>query len=78
MRYAAVAVESSWNKAIIVIVTYLSVNITLGSFLEPKILGRELNLSPLVIIISVVVWASLWGVLGAFLAVPRKAGPTGA
>jgi len=70
----AIAIESpSWNKAIAVAVVYLSVNIALGSFLEPKILGRELNLSPLVIIISVVVWAGIWGVVGTFLAVPLTA-----
>lgn len=66
----ALAVEESWNKAFIVLASYLSINLTLGSFLEPKVLGRELNLSPLVIIVSVVVWAGLWGVVGAFLAVP--------
>jgi len=66
----ALAVEASWDKALMVMFAYLAVNITLGSMLEPKILGRELNLSPLVIIISVVVWAGIWGVVGAFLAVP--------
>ncbi|MDP7062176.1 MAG: AI-2E family transporter [Planctomycetota bacterium] len=64
------AFEGSWEKALIVAGAYLAVNLTLGSFLEPKILGRELNLSPLVIIVSVVVWAGIWGVVGAFLAVP--------
>ena len=66
----ALAVESSWNKALFVLVAYLGINLTLGSYLEPKVLGRELNLSPLVIIVSVVVWAGIWGVVGAFLAVP--------
>ena len=40
--------EAGWVKAVVVAVTYLSVNLTLGSFIEPRILGRELNLSPLV------------------------------
>jgi len=53
--------------------TYILVNLTLGSYLEPKILGRELNLSPLVVIVSVVVWAGLWGPVGTFLAVPLTA-----
>ena len=66
----ALAVEASWNKAFIVLASYLSINMVLGSYLEPKVLGRELNLSPLVIIVSVVVWAGIWGVVGAFLAVP--------
>ncbi len=69
----ALAVDPHWGKAAIVVVTYLAVNLTLGSFIEPKILGRELNLSPLVIIVSVVVWAGLWGVVGTFLAVPLTA-----
>ena len=64
------AFEGSWEKALVVMVAYLVVNLSLGSFLEPRILGRELNLSPLVIIVSVVVWAGIWGVVGAFLAVP--------
>lgn len=66
----ALAIEESWNKAFIVMFTYLAVNLTLGSFLEPRILGRELKLSPIVIVISVVFWGGLWGIVGAFLAVP--------
>ncbi|MFT7664672.1 MAG: AI-2 transport protein TqsA, partial [Planctomycetota bacterium] len=59
--------------ALPVFLTYVGVNAVLGSYLEPKILGRELNLSPLVVIISVVVWAGLWGAVGTFLAVPLTA-----
>lgn len=69
----ALAVEPSGEKAGIVFFTYLAVNVTLGSFIEPKILGRELNLSPLVVVVSVVFWAGLWGVPGMFLAVPLTA-----
>jgi len=69
----AFAAEPTPTKAIIIAAIYLSVNLSLGSFIEPKILGRELNLSPLVVIISVVVWAGLWGVVGTFLAVPITA-----
>lgn len=64
------AIDESLGKALTVLVMYLAVNLTLGSYLEPKILGRELDLSPLVIVLSVVVWGTLWGVVGAFLAVP--------
>ena len=69
----ALAVEASWTKAAAIMGTYLAVNLTLGSFIEPRILGRELNLSPLVVVVSVVVWAGLWGVVGGFLAVPLTA-----
>jgi AI-2 transport protein TqsA len=71
--FTALAIDSDPTKAVVVLVTYLAVNLTLGSFIEPRILGRELNLSPLVVVISVVVWAGLWGVVGGFLAVPLTA-----
>ncbi len=61
------------TEPLIVTATYLVVNVSLGSILEPRLLGRELNLSPLVILVSVVVWAGLWGVPGTFLAVPLTA-----
>ncbi|MCA9002027.1 MAG: AI-2E family transporter [Planctomycetes bacterium] len=69
----ALTLDDGVSKAVFVVITYLAVNLTLGSFIEPKILGRELNLSPLVVVISVVVWAGLWGIVGGFLAVPLTA-----
>jgi len=43
------------------------------NFLEPMILGKRLNLNPLVILISVLVWGYIWGIAGMFLAVPLTA-----
>ena len=66
----ALASGDTWNAAAWTAAGYLTVNMVLGNYLDPKILGKELNLSPLVIVVSVVVWAGIWGVAGAFLAVP--------
>jgi predicted PurR-regulated permease PerM len=44
-----------------------------GNFLEPYLMGNSLNLSPFVIIVSLVVWSSIWGVAGAILSVPIMA-----
>ena len=41
-----------------------------GNFVEPKVLGSKLNLSPLVVIIALVFWGALWGVAGMVLCVP--------
>jgi predicted PurR-regulated permease PerM len=49
---------------------YLAVNFTIGNFLEPRILGRTLGLSPLVVFLSMVLWSWLLGPVGALLAVP--------
>lgn len=42
----------------------------IGSLVEPRMMGQSLNLSPLVILISLAMWGSLWGVAGMFLCVP--------
>jgi predicted PurR-regulated permease PerM len=45
----------------------------IGNFLDPYLMGNSLNLSPLAILISLAVWSDLWGIAGAFLAVPITA-----
>ncbi len=42
----------------------------MSSGIEPRLIGKSLNLSPLVILMSLAVWGSLWGFAGALLAVP--------
>lgn len=41
-----------------------------GNFLLPRLAGRSLNLSPLVVLLALAVWSILWGAVGAFLAIP--------
>ena len=45
----------------------------IGSFLDPFLMGNSLNLSPFAILTSLAIWSSLWGIAGAFLAVPMMA-----
>ncbi|RRQ23570.1 AI-2E family transporter [Guyparkeria sp. SCN-R1] len=49
---------------------YLVVNITIGSILEPRLLGRTLGLSPVIVLISLLVWGWVFGPIGMLLAVP--------
>ncbi len=46
------------------------VQILFGNILEPKLAGKRLNMSPIVILISLDVWGWIWGVVGMFLSVP--------
>ncbi|MDG2399730.1 MAG: AI-2E family transporter [Akkermansiaceae bacterium] len=57
-------------SALAVGVGYISINIFLGNFLEPMLMGRRFGLSTLVVIISVLFWGFVWGPVGMFLAVP--------
>lgn len=50
-----------------------SLQFVIGNFLDPYVMGNSLNLSPFAILISLALWSELWGVPGAFLAVPITA-----
>ncbi len=54
--------------AVLIIITGLQ--FLIGSFLEPRLLGNSLNISPLVIVLSLVLWGLIWGVVGMLLCVP--------
>lgn len=55
---------------IIVAFTMIMTNFILGNFLEPRIEGDNLNLSPFVILVSLTVWGYIWGFVGMLIAVP--------
>jgi AI-2 transport protein TqsA len=42
----------------------------IGNFLDPRLQGRTLNVSSLVVLLSVLLWGWIWGVPGALIAVP--------
>lgn len=46
------------------------IQVLVGNFLEPRLMGNSLNISPLVVILSLVAWGAIWGVLGMVLSVP--------
>jgi AI-2 transport protein TqsA len=49
---------------------YLLVNVVVGNFADPIIIGRELRLSPIIVLVSLVFWGWTLGLVGMFLAVP--------
>lgn len=56
--------------ALAVLSGYLAINFTIGNFLEPRVFGRTLGLSPLIVFVSMILWGWLLGPVGALLAVP--------
>jgi AI-2 transport protein TqsA len=51
-------------------VSYGLINTVLGNIIEPNLMGRRLGLSTLVVVLSLLFWAWLWGPVGALLAIP--------
>ena len=60
----------NWGKTVFVLVFMTSVNMILGNILEPRIEGKNLGISPVMILISLSLWGYIWGFTGMLLAVP--------
>ncbi len=55
---------------LVVAVGLTGIQFFVGNVVEPKLMGNSLNLSPLVVLLSLVLWGSVWGIAGMFLSVP--------
>ena len=58
------------QTALIVLVGYIVINGGIQNFIQPKIMGQSLKVSPLVIFVGLFIWGYLLGGIGAILAVP--------
>ncbi len=59
-----------FTPAIIILVSILVIQQVVGNFIEPKLMGKTLNISPIVTILSLTIWGQIWGVMGMLLSVP--------
>lgn len=57
-------------QALGILACYTAINIGIGNFIEPMLLGRRFGISTVVVILSVLFWGWVWGPVGMFLAVP--------
>jgi predicted PurR-regulated permease PerM len=62
--------DDGWEGLVWVIVAYSVLNVTIQTFIQPRIVGNSVGLSAEVTFLSLVVWTFLLGALGALLAVP--------
>ncbi len=61
------------GHALLVPGAYMAVNLIQANFVSPTVLGRRLTLNPVAILVGLVFWWWIWGVGGAFIAVPLLA-----
>jgi len=66
----ALAQFESWRLAITVFLCLNLIQFLIGSYLEPRIAGAALAVSPFLVLFAVFFWAFLWGIPGAFIGVP--------
>jgi len=62
--------KHGWPEALGVAIGFFVINVVIGNVLEPRLMGRKLGLSSLVVFLSLVFWGWVWGPVGMLLSVP--------
>jgi predicted PurR-regulated permease PerM len=57
----------------VTLLTVMAIQLGMGNALAPKLMGDQLNLSPVVILLSLLFWGWLWGIVGALISIPIAA-----
>jgi predicted PurR-regulated permease PerM len=66
----AVTRFQSWEMVVVVFICLGLIQFLVGSYLEPRIAGSALSLSPFAVLFTVFFWTFLWGIPGALIGVP--------
>ncbi|KAF0134374.1 MAG: hypothetical protein FD139_2144 [Methylocystaceae bacterium] len=59
-----------WTMPTIAFLGFTAIQIVISNVITPMLEGQRLSLTPLAIIVSLLVWTWVWGIAGAFIAVP--------
>jgi predicted PurR-regulated permease PerM len=62
--------QYGWGTGVAVVFAFFLINILIGNALEPRLMGYELELSPLVVVVSLILWGFIWGPVGMLMCVP--------
>ncbi len=66
----AVVQYETWQAVIAIFVCLNVIQFVVGNYVEPRLSGRALSLSPFAVLLSVFLWTFLWGLSGTFIGVP--------
>jgi len=60
----------SLTHAVLTLLLLSAIQFGIGNIVTPKVMGDALDLSPVIILVSLMFWGGIWGVVGALLSVP--------
>ncbi len=69
---ALIQFDSMWMVSLVILLPGI-VQITIGGFVEPLIMGEGLDLHPVTILMALIFWGLIWGIVGMLLATPITA-----
>ncbi len=61
------------TTAVLAIALPALVQVVIGNFIDPRVMGESLDLHPVTILIALIFWGMIWGLVGMLLAVPLVA-----
>lgn len=68
--FAIIQFAPNWGAVLLAAGLIAITEITFGNIIEPRLVGKHLNISTVVILLSLLIWAIIWGVAGMFLSIP--------
>jgi AI-2 transport protein TqsA len=60
----------SWQAVLGVFVCLNVIQFVVGSYIEPRVAGHMLSISPMFVLFAIFFWTFLWGIFGTFIGVP--------
>lgn len=63
-------IQLGYEEATAVAIGFVAINIAFGNFIEPRLMGYGVGISPLVVIIGLIFWGFVFGPVGMLLSVP--------
>lgn len=73
LTIAALTVYPTVGQALLVPGAFLAINVVQGNFISPMLMGHKLALNPVALLVGLAFWFWMWGIAGAFIAVPLLA-----
>ena len=61
---------NSFEKFLLALGLLVGVQVVVANVIEPKVMGESLNLSPLMILLALAAWGSIWGIVGMIICIP--------
>lgn len=61
------------GRGAVVLAGLIAIEQVIGNYIDPRLQGRKMSISPVVVLVSVIFWGWIWGTVGALIAVPITA-----
>jgi predicted PurR-regulated permease PerM len=73
LTVAGLATFDDVGRGLLIPATFLAINVVQANIVSPLLLGHRLALNPVALFVSLAFWFWIWGIPGAFIAVPLLA-----